>query len=307
MAETSRLTPGQFVEGLKDLAKFRGKPFGRLNGLQQAEADHARQFVSKYRGYSALAAAGQCFVLETVEKVNTEVRPNVRLPLSEFYPQFVERISHYFRTLRAADLIAKQGYPLHGYVLLRNLFDSVVLTAAAAQGITNFYKLEGIDPARPLDKSSFRKDRKKEERRVRAMMTGEVSDLSDVTRSELARWDSLFDDETHGALLTRSQSVPWLKGESPLPFVPMLQNDIAAMHMNRYCEVSWMVHRLLPLVQPKGVPLSAGWKAKWKTLDACFNQAVATLTTTLNKPIGEAMVELVQSKFPFGADDSFWT
>lgn len=305
MTDPAALSPKQFVEALEEVARDRGVAFGRLEGLRIAEADH-RLTLEAYRGYTALAAAAQCFTLETVEQVNTHVRPSVQTPLSEFYPQLIERLAHYFRTLRAADLSAQRGYAMHGYTQLRNLFDNAVLTAAAAKGLTNFYKLDGIDTGIPFDPTSFRKNRRNEERNIRALMTGDLSGLSDTTRSELKRWDVLFDDETHGGVLSRTQALDWLKGVAPLPLVPVFHRDTVAMFMNRYCEIAWMVHRLLPLVQPKHVPLPDGWKAKWTTLDGCFRQAVAALTSELGRPIGNSILELVQVKFPFDANSTFW-
>jgi hypothetical protein len=202
--------------------------------------------------------------------------------------------------------VATQGYPFHGYVLLRNVFDDAILTVAAATGITDFYRLEGIDPNVPFDPKSFRRDRKREERRARALMTGDSSGLTDATKSELDHWDVLFDDETHGGRLSRARSISWMKGLEPLPIVPTYENEAVAMFMNRHTEVGWMVHRLLPLLQPKDIPLPAEWKSKWKTLDACFNQAVSALTTELGKPIGRAMIDFVTSKFSFDADSTFW-
>jgi hypothetical protein len=305
MNASMRLSPEQFVKTLENISTDGGKKYRRLDTIRQAELDHG-ELIAAFRGHTALSGAAECFILETVECLNRQVRPKVKTPISEFFPQFVERIGQYFRSLRAANLLATQGYPFHGYVLLRNIFDGAVLTAAAATGLTDFYRLEGIDPNAPFDPTSFRRNRRNEERRVRALMTGESSGLTDATKSQRDHWDILFDDETHGGHLTRSHSVGWMKGHEPLPFVPTYHRDAVAMFMNRHNEVAWMVHRLLPLLQPQGISLSAEWKSKWKTLDACFRQAVSGLTTELGKPIGKAMTDFVTSKFSFDADSVFW-
>ena len=71
------------------------------------------------------------------------------------------------------------------------------------------------------------------------------------------------------------------------------------MYMNRFCEVSWMFHRLTPLLQTPGVLLSDMWVEKWNVIDQSFEQTVESLTKQLGKGIGIAIAELVKTKFPF--------
>lgn len=78
-----------------------------------------------------------------------------------------------------------------------------------------------------------------------------------------------------------------------------------AMFMNRFCEVSWMAHRLIPLVQPPDIPLPDAWKEKWRLIDESFEQSVDSLTKQLGKDIGAAIVELVKAKFPFHSQSAF--
>ncbi len=191
-------------------------------------------------------------------------------------------------------------------MVLRNLLDSALLTSAAAQGLTDFYRLEGLNPDLAFDPKGFRKARRKEEQRVRPLMTGRDSGLSEATLAALSKWDVLFDDETHGGPLTRAQSTDWLKGAAPLSVAPKFSEDKMAVFINRYCEISWMVHRLLPLAQPKDLTLPPTWGEKWRTLDECLALTADTLTSQLGKPIGAAIVELVQKKFPFDQNSTFW-
>jgi hypothetical protein len=76
--------------------------------------------------------------------------------------------------------------------------------------------------------------------------------------------------------------------------------------MNRFCEIGWMTHRLLPLLQPQNVPMPRVWKENWRTLDECFKEAVEYLTKQLGKEIGNVMAEFVRVKFPFNENHSFW-
>jgi hypothetical protein len=77
------------------------------------------------------------------------------------------------------------------------------------------------------------------------------------------------------------------------------------MFMNRYCEIAWMTHRLIPLVQPTAIPLDQQWKEKWQVIDASFGIVALSLTKENGKAIGAAIVEYVNAKFPFTANSAF--
>ncbi len=249
--------------------------------------------------------AVKSFILETVERFNKEIGPNVKDPLSEHFPQFVPRLTQAFRTLCASERISQRGYPYHGYTLLRNEFDSTVLTSAALQGLTNFYEISGLDPGKPYDEKSAKKLRKETEFSVRKQMTGSKSGLSSQTIEELARLDALFDFETHGSHLSLTHAMNWMQGIGTLPLVPKFEERAYALFMNRYCEIAWMVHRLVPMIQPEGIPFRESWKKKWKIIDDSFRYIVESLTKEKKLPIGVAIVEFVDSKFPFTENSSF--
>ncbi len=97
----------------------------------------------------------------------------------------------------------------------------------------------------------------------------------------------------------------WMKGTEPLPVLPAYNQRSFAMFVNRYCEVAWMVHRLIPLVQPPSVPLPDSWKGKWRVLDDSFRVMVYSLTEQSGKAIGAAIVEMVTAKFPFNENMEF--
>jgi hypothetical protein len=299
------MSPEEFMKRLEAVATENGKPFPRVHLIFDEDQEHSKQFLN-YKGYLTLSDAFKNFFLETVECLNRECRPRVSEALSSFYPMLIERQAQHFRSLCAAERVAVFGYPLHGYTLLRNAFDSLVLTSAVAQGITDFHKHQGIDPSKPLDPLTFRKLRRKEEQAVRLKMTGKESGLSQQTLQEISLWDTLFDDETHGGSLSLAQSVGWLRGAEPLPVLPTFSELSAALFINRFCEMAWMTHRIMPLTQPSGIPFPTSWKQKWRVLDECFQEIVESLTKKLKKDIGTAIVELVHSKFPFNEISFFW-
>lgn len=294
----------EFLKRLEVISVSDGTPYGRVHLLFVQERQYEQE-VSRYRGYLTLSDAFKCFFLETTELLNTVCRPQVTTPLSEFYGLFIARLTHGFQSLCGAERIAIQGYPYHAYTLLRNTFDNLILTAAALQNITDFYRIEGITPGEPLDIAAMKKLRKDTEFEVRRKMTGPASGLSQETRDELAQWDALFDFEVHGARLSLAGAQGWLKGQEPLPVLPHFVEKQFAGFLNRYCEVAWMAHRLTPAIQPPNAPLSEGWKEKWRILDESFEITDYALTQQLGKAIGTAIVELVNSKFPFAENTSF--
>lgn len=298
------ISPDDFVKRLDTISQKDGVPYGRAHLLFEEEDKHA-QAILQYKGYLALSDAFKCFFLETVELVNIEFRPKITAPLSEFYALFVPRLSHSFQSLCGAERVAIRGYPYHGYTLLRNVFDNLVLAAAALQKFSDFYSIEGIEPGKPFDPDVVRKLRKATEFAVRRKMTGDQSGLSQQTLGELAQWDALFDYETHGARLSRAQAMGWMKGTTPLPVLPTFDESAFAMFMNRFCEVGWMTHRLIPLVQPAGIHLPEAWREKWRVVDESFELSVESLTKQLGKGIGAAIVEFVKVKFPFNEQSVF--
>lgn len=299
------LSPAEFQKRLEVISLDADRvPYGRVAMLHEAQGKYG-MVVTKYSGHLALADAYKSVWLETFELLNNHSRPKVTQPLSEFYPQLMTRVVHGFQSLCAAELTANHGYPHHAYTLLRNVFDDAVMTSAALQKWTTFYAIEGLSPPEPFEPKAMKRNRKNTEREIRRLMTGENSGLTSETRLTLEKWDALFDFETHGGRLTLAAGKDYLLGSAPLPFVPLFNEMQFAMFANRFAEVGWVLHRLLPAIQPAEAPLPAEWQTKWQVLDEAFREAVMALTTDLGKPFGKCYVEFVEAKFPFKADSIF--
>jgi hypothetical protein len=136
-------------------------------------------------------------------------------------------------------------------------------------------------------------------------MTGNLSGLSSGAIDELKLWDAMFDWETHGGRLSLTKAVPWMKGTAPLSVLPNFDEKATAMFMNRYGEIAWALHRLIPFVQPPSVQIGGAWPGKWAVLDEAFTCYVGSLTEQLAKRIGAAIIEFINAKFPFRADTTF--
>lgn len=281
-----------------------GIPYGRAHRIFDAESQYGNE-AARYVGYLVTSDAFKCFFLETIELVNTEIRPKITEPLPAEYAQFIPRMTHGFQALCAAERVALNGYPYQGYTLLRNSYDNFLLTSAALQGITDFHSIEGIKPGTRLDLAAVKKLRKDTEFSVRKSMVGEKSGLSSSTVAQLKVWDDMFDYETHGARLSMTHSMGWMRGKGDLPVLPSFDEMAFAMFMNRYLEIAWMFHRQIPAIQPAGIPFIDPWHEKWEIIDDSFQAHVGSLTMELGKKIGGAMVEFVLAKFPFNSKAHF--
>lgn len=298
------MKPEEFQKQLQEISRYNGVDYGRVHLLFEEEAKY-RSTASQFHGYMALSDAFKCIFLEAVELINTVCRPKITQPLSEFYAFYMPRVTHSFQSLCGAERVALHGYPLLAYTALRNVYDNNVLSSAALQKITTFYAIEGLEATQPFDPDKARKLRKATEFDVQRKMTGNQSGLTPQTIEELAKWDALFDFETHGARLSMASTMGWIKGTESLAVLPRFVARDFAIYMNRFCEISWMVHRLLPLLQPPSAELPDTWHAKWSIVDESFRILVQSLTEDTGKKIGAAMVEFVTCKFPFSAKSTF--
>jgi len=298
------MTPEDFVARLRRIATENGVPFARLHDLEEAESNF-RLEIEKYRGYAALSDAAKCLFLEMIERINLEIRPKIKDPLPWQHAMLLEKIANNFQCLRAAELAAQHGYPLKAYTLLRNVSDDCMLISGVLQGIGDFERLDGVEAGVDFDAHAAKKLRKDEEFKIRRWVDGKDSGLTPETKAELKRLDDLYDQETHGSKLSRALNDPWLKGKGPLQVTPAFSEDRASIFMNRFIEVGWMAHRLLPLAQLSFARLAVDWREKWRVLDEAFEEATMALTKKLGKQVGAAVCELVHTKFPFTESTAF--
>ncbi|WP_079433382.1 hypothetical protein [Zoogloea sp. LCSB751] len=299
------LTTKEFMDRLESISVYENKPYGRCFLLFEEESSYGASAANEMSGYLSLSDAFKCFYLETVERINTECRPKVKTPLSEFYPMFFARLNNNFETLVAAERVALHGYPHQAFTMHRNNFDNAVLTAGAMQGFTDFYSIEGLVPGQAFDERSMKALRKKTEFAIQDIMLGSKSGMSQSTVDALSKINHAFDLEVHGSRLSLAKAADWLKGVAPLRIMPTFEPRTFSLHMNRYLEVAWMVCRMIPLIQPPEAQLSADWPEKWRVLDDSFQLICDAMTKECGKPFGAAFIEFVQNKFPFTAESVF--
>jgi hypothetical protein len=301
------MTGEEFQERLDAAFIHDGRNYGRVHSIFEAEETFSHTAL-KFSGHIALSDGFKACFLEAVELLNTHCGPLVKAQLSEFYLLFLPRVTSAFHTLCAAERAALKGYPRPAFTILRNVFDDCVLTSAALQKITDFYKIEGIDPTnigRAIDPVAVKKARKKNEFDVRKLMTGSDSGLGTDTTDALEKIDALYDFEVHGSRLSLTHAVDYMKGKGPLPVLPTFTERDFALFMNRYNEVAWSLHRLVPAMQPPDAPMPKDWADRWTVVDESFDIVVRSLTEQLGKKVGDAYADFIKVKFPFAVKSTF--
>lgn len=266
--------------------------------LLGAEAKHATAIQQHCSSYLALANDFKCFFMETSQLLSKESHSGARI---EAYNLFVLRAIHSFKSLCAADKLAFFGYPYHGFVLLRNLFNDLVLTSAALGDLKIFYHIQGIQPEEKPDNIDLvTKLRRKTEREMQSQMIGSKSKLSQSTIDELKRIKMTFNWETHASLFSLIQAVDSIKEAGGIYPLPTFEQKAIAFFISRFCQVGWMTHRILPPLQLSSTLFPDDWRRKWHAIDERFCAFVKAYPKT-----GAAMDEFISAKFPFDEHSVF--
>jgi hypothetical protein len=91
------------------------------------------------------------------------------------------------------------------------------------------------------------------------------SPRSTATRFRLTRSSEMF------SMLRCSRQPPSL---NPCPSHRCFPNSRRASSIIRFCEVGWMVHRLIPLIQPPVIMFAPEWASDWRIIDDSFKITV---------------------------------
>jgi hypothetical protein len=298
------MTGAEFEKRLREHFSIVGGSTAGVGVISTAEKEHAAAARSM-SGFLILSQAFKRSFLEAIRLINKDEQQAASPQSTLNYRLFVLKLVPAFQRLCGAELAAIHGYPLVGFSVLRNIFDDMVLLSAVVQKLTDFRRIEGISDGALPGSKQMRAARKNEEFAVRSKMTGKHSGLCVETIQQLNKLDHLFDLEVHGARLSTSQSGEFLMGHSDLAVLPVFETNQFALFMNRFVEVGWLVHRLIPLMYVESTATSSSWVEGWKLLDESFNITVRALSQDLGKKIGDAYAEFVERKFPFGSESVF--
>ncbi len=284
---------------------------GALSALEQAEEEHEAEVLGKLFGYQAISNCFQGFTAHTVATIEDHLQEHPRVPRPTNYVLLLLRMVACSRGWRAANNAFLRGYPLPGFALLRNVKDWALMLAAIGNGLTTLTAANGVeqpsdvdDSPSPPDMEAVRQKRIREERRVLDMMLRTPAcGLDDSVRKELRAWENLFNMEVHAALGSLAlEGVPWMLGRDvPTLLSPRFSEKPMLAFTNRACEVGWMILKVLPLLQVTPGQFGRDWAEKWIVLDESFRFMSSGLAAE-GKPIGTAIVELLDRKFDFSPE-----
>lgn len=285
----------------------------KILSLIEREKTYGEFVENEFRGYSILSHSFLEFYANSMEFAASVWRDKKKRPTPPTYSETLLWHMGNFRNLRAIDILFRSGYPMDGFARLRILKESALYLAAMLIGITTYEKISGWDGIMQngktlveKDMSAIRKKRKKEEMRVLNLMIRKGSGLPTEHLDNLKFWEGLFNEEVHGARLTQHfEHGPAVKGEETITIAPKPHQRSIAMFINRFCEICWMLHRTLPILQLKRNPFDEDWQYKWKLLDNNFKATLEEGLIKHGKKLGDSLKLLMNVKFAFGPSDSF--
>lgn len=282
---------------------------GAFGLVLAAEHDHAQTLRPRFPSYYAMLDGFQIFLAETLVTADSKLREVDLCHHPRNYGVFLLTMTSSLQEMRAASFSLTAGYPMPAYVLLRNIKDRALLLGAVGNRYTTVSRAKGLEGAEIDDETgqlnlrAVHRDRMREERRILdAMLRGESSGLAEEARVALTEWERLFNEEVHGGHgFISLDGIPWMLGREPLPVAPAPKLQALTLFMNCAWEVAWLQLRLLPLLQLGPGAFGARWQHDWQLLDNSFTQAANGLTRE-GKPIGKAIIELVERKFSFSPE-----
>ena len=183
--------------------------------------------------FNLLTSSMICFYLETMSLYSDVITKTSQ----QWHHVVVAKISSEFLSLRAAEKVARDGYPWLAVPMLRNSHDRVVILSSCLQEPENFPIAVGIAHGNRCPDRA-KQMRKSYEQTTAARMTGRESGLSKECRSYMQKVDRRYDEETHPALLSFAQRITAWQSGGGLPVVPEFDPVGFAMFMTRHCEVS---------------------------------------------------------------------
>lgn len=264
-----------------------------------------QQYVYTYKGHRILTDAFLDFFALTLADVAGKAKNQGWPKNMPYYSTCIASFLTLFRSIRAAEKIAVSGYALDGYALLRNAKEQALCLGAIAAGRSSFpawLGLQGMPTGGawgPAEHEKALRNREAEENRVRRETIGKDSGLAPDQIEELRHWDRLFNYQVHGSRFTFVQASAWLMdAKKPFSIGPLPNEMDVALYMNRFGEVSWMIHRAMTYLQRLDAPFDAEWVRKWTIMDESIRYVVLGLDQ-LGLKIAKVFEAMIDIKFPF--------
>lgn len=306
-AEKKPADPHGWQREIEEAFAFDGVIGGAyLSELIELEREAGAAFVGQYAGHRVLTDAFFDFFSGTLTNVTDLVRQVGWPPNTSHYSIALTMLFTALRSARAAELMSLHGYMYQGYSQLRSVKDQAFVLSAAANGMVSLDELFGAKALSVFAEGTTRDEKSKaivkarwdaEKRVVKFLMN---TDLSESTRYEMERWDRLFNWEAHRGLFTFYHDLQRVVERNPiaLSLSPVTDGYASAMFMNRSFEVSWLLLRILPVLQVPPLEFTQDWIEKWHLLDRSFRLMAESLGD-IGKKIGPAFIEFIDRKFMF--------
>jgi hypothetical protein len=219
-----------------------------------------------------------------------------------------------FKSLRAAEHLLLRGYPTVGFGLLRDLKDRAITLAAIVNGKTDYLRSQGYEiafnrsaPLTEEDENTIRRSRRAEEQRIRKLMVGSSSGLSETIRNRFSQWEAKFHLEVHGGRFTTFTDIlAELNQSGRFTLLPIPKNEPIAMFLNTSNPIKWMWVRLLPFLQIEPVCFGGAWAKQWKTIDKSFEGAMKSWTDVQDGNLPEAITCVISECFGFDAENTHY-
>ncbi len=304
----------ELMNELADVFTTNGIVGYRIGKVIEHEKAYSSFVEKTYKGHSILSHSFQEFYMDSLELAGAVWQEkNRRVTPPTYTETWLWHLGN-FRCLRAVDILFHNGYPMDGFARLRHLKESALYLAALLTGLTTYNQVTGIEgvlhatqPPTREDVDQIRKNRMSEERRLLGLMIRKDSGLTEDQLFELGRWEGFFHQEVHGGNLTQVlEHGPAIRGEDTTSVAPKPREKACAMFINRFCEIGWMLHRTLPILQLSYRQFDEEWRKKWHLLDQNFLTMEQSLAD-MGKNIGSVFIEFMNVKFAFTPDHNFDT
>ena len=116
-----------------------------LGPVLEMEPVAGEVFIDKYYGHRVLTDSFLDFFSETITK-QAQLNAKVGWPSDQpYYSTCLVMFQTLFRSLRSAELLSLNGYPLQGYIIQRSIKDQILVLWGAASNFAKFAELFGWD------------------------------------------------------------------------------------------------------------------------------------------------------------------
>lgn len=264
------------------------------------EHENEKKFIDKFRGYDIILNAFEGFYIETLQLAAGMSQKRLMSRTLQFITAM--HVVN-FRRFRASHILFLKGYPFDAVALLRGLFECVLELAAIGHEIVSVNELyeELSDEDNKLAENQkikkMRNSSIKIEKKVNAFLIGKNSGLSNKVIESIEVWKWLLHKSVHKSFTAIAmQCGQWLKRESRLSLLPIIDDEQTVFCMNTSCEIAWMLLRTFPLLQISPLGFGNDWEYKWKVLDDSFQKRDMGLA----RDIPSAIKEFINKKLDFG-------